>query len=207
MSIPTNHMMLDERSSIMAKDSPQATTLLTDFVTAFQQGAVVAYPTEAVFGLGCDPDNQGAVEKVLAIKTRPQDKGVILIAANIEQLLPYIDITTLDSSILRNVYATWPGPFTWIMPKAADVPDYLTGGRDTIAVRVSAHPVVIELCQAVNKPLVSTSANPSGAEPARSIEQVRAYFAQTVFAIDGKVNHNAQPSKIQDAITGQVLRG
>jgi L-threonylcarbamoyladenylate synthase len=181
--------------------------LTAEFVKAFAQGEVLAYPTEAVFGLGCDPDNQSAVEKVLAMKTRPQDKGLILIAATIEQLYPYIDISSLDKSILDNVNATWPGPFTWIMPKAAQTPDYLTGGRETIAVRVSAHPTVIQLCQAVNKPLVSTSANPSGAEPARNIAQLNAHFGRTVFAIDGEVDHNAHPSKIQDAVTGQVLRG
>jgi L-threonylcarbamoyladenylate synthase len=180
---------------------------MVDFVSAFHQGEVLAYPTEAVFGLGCDPDNQAAVEKVLALKTRPQDKGLILIAATIEQLYPYIDISRLDEVMLARVTATWPGPFTWIMPKAAHTPDYLTGGRKTIAVRVSAHPTVIQLCHAVNKPLVSTSANPSGAEPARSIAQVNTYFGRTVFAIDGEVDHNAHPSKIQDAVTGQVLRG
>lgn len=180
---------------------------LTEFITAFEQGEVIAYPTEAVFGLGCDPDNLDAVEKVLSIKTRPQDKGVILIAATFKQLLPYIDISKLNSEVLNKVHETWPGPFTWIMPKAEMTPDCLTGGRNTIAVRVSAHPTVVALCNAVNKPLVSTSANPSGETPARTFNQVKTYFLDTIFAIDGEVDHNAQPSKIQDAITGKVLRG
>ncbi len=185
---------------------PSAETM-SAFTAAFTGGQVIAYPTEAVFGLGCDPDNQAAVEQVLKIKTRPQDKGLILIAASLEQLMPYIDITPLSQAILAQVHATWPGPYTWIMPKAAKTPDYLTGNRSTIAVRVSAHPVVIALCNAVDGPLVSTSANPSGAEPARSLVDIDQYFGQSVFAIDGQVDHNAQPSKIQDALTGKVLRG
>ena len=199
-------------TNILSEPTASTTQILSDvlmaeFVSAFEQGEVLAYPTEAVFGLGCDPDNQDAVEKVLAIKTRPQDKGLILIAASIEQLNPYIDTSSLNAALLERVNTTWPGPFTWIMPKAARTPDYLTGGRDTIAVRVSAHPTVIQLCNAVNKPLVSTSANPSGAEPARNLAQIDTYFGRTVFAIDGEVDHNAQPSKIQDAVTGQILRG
>jgi len=180
---------------------------LEQFISAFEQGEVIGYPTEAVFGLGCDPDIADAVNNVLAIKTRPQDKGLILIAATFEQLLPYIDISELEPEIINKVHATWPGPYTWIMPKAKTTPDYLTGGRNTIAVRVSAHPTVIALCNAVNKPLVSTSANPSGEAPARTLEQIKTYFADTIFAIDGEVDHNAQPSKIQDAVTGKVLRG
>ena len=116
---------------------------LEQFITAFEQGEVIGYPTEAVFGLGCDPDIADAVNNVLAIKTRPQDKGLILIAATFEQLLPYIDISELEPEIINKVHATWPGPYTWIMPKAKTTPDYLTGGRNTIAVRVSAHPTVI----------------------------------------------------------------
>ena len=150
-------------TNILSEPTASTTQILSDvlmaeFVSAFEQGEVLAYPTEAVFGLGCDPDNQDAVEKVLAIKTRPQDKGLILIAASIEQLNPYIDTSSLNAAMMERVNTTWPGPFTWIMPKAARTPDYLTGGRDTIAVRVSAHPTVIQLCNAVNKPLVSTSA-------------------------------------------------
>ena len=180
---------------------------LTAFKTAFASGAIIAYPTEAVFGLGCDPDNDTALTNVLNIKTRPQDKGVILIASQLDQLRDYVDFSALTTEQWANVAASWPGPFTWIMPKHPQVSDLLSGGRTTLAVRLSAHPTVRLLCDTVGKPMVSTSANPSGMEPARDIQQIATYFGDRVFVIDGPVDHTAQPSKIQDAVTGAVLRG
>ncbi len=180
--------------------------ILNDFITAFTAGDVIAYPTEAVFGLGCDPDNLEAVQRVLDVKTRPQDKGVILIASHFSQLEAYVDKTQLSEQQWQDVCATWPGPFTWIIPKRQEVSPLLSGGRASLAVRVTAHPTVKALCDAVNKPMVSTSANPSGAEPARNLAQIDAYFGDSVFKVDGVVDIHARPSKITDAVTGKVLR-
>lgn len=180
---------------------------LSAFKVAFASGATIAYPTEAVFGLGCDPDNDNAIANILNIKTRPQDKGVILIASQLEQLQNYVDFSALTKEQWAKVEASWPGPFTWIMPKHPQVSELLSGGRTTLAVRLSAHPTVRLLCDTVGKPMVSTSANPSGLAPARNIGQIATYFGDSVFVIDGPVDHTAQPSKIQDAVTGKVLRG
>lgn len=79
---------------------------------ALQQGEVIAYPTEGVFGVGCDPDNPHAIKKLLELKQRPVEKGLILIAASYEQLLPYIDESQLTDEQLATVKATWPGPVT-----------------------------------------------------------------------------------------------
>jgi L-threonylcarbamoyladenylate synthase len=182
-------------------------SFITDFQHAFASGQTIAYPTEAVFGLGCDPDNDEAIARILSIKTRPQDKGVILIASQLAQLTRYVDISALTTEQWDTVQATWPGPYTWIIPKRTEVSELLSGGRATLAVRLSAHPVVRQLCDAVDKPMVSTSANPSGLEPARDIHKIAEYFADSVFVVDGPVDRTAQPSKIQDAVTGQVLRG
>lgn len=173
---------------------------------AFQRGELIVYPTEAVMGIGCDPDNQDAVLKLLALKQRDISKGVILIAANYSQLLPYVDDKAIRQDRRTEIFSSWPGPVTWLLPKAASTPTWLCGEHDTIAVRVTNHPVVIALCQKLNKPLVSTSANLSGQLPARDQEQARQYFADQVYYVDGAVGNNAQPSTIKHGETGQIIR-
>ena len=102
-------------------------------VAALHSEGVIAYATEAVFGLGCDPDSELAVQRLLAIKQRPVEKGLILIAADLAQLQEYIDVSQLSAEQLARVEASWPGPFTWIMPARAATPTWLTGQFDTLA--------------------------------------------------------------------------
>ncbi|UCM45002.1 Sua5/YciO/YrdC/YwlC family protein [Aeromonas dhakensis] len=176
-------------------------------VAALQHDGVIAYATEAVFGLGCDPDSEAAVQRLLAIKQRPVEKGLILIAADLAQLQDYIDLDQLTSEQLARVEASWPGPFTWIMPARPDTPAWLTGQFDTLAVRVTAHPQVQELCRAFGKPLVSTSANLTGEEPARRLADIGELLAsQLAYILPGEVGGQANPSEIKDARTGAVIR-
>lgn len=176
-------------------------------VAALQHDGVIAYATEAVFGLGCDPDSEAAVQRLLAIKQRPVEKGLILIAADLAQLQDYIDLDQLTSEQLAKVEASWPGPFTWIMPARPDTPAWLTGQFDTLAVRVTAHPQVQALCRAFGKPLVSTSANLTGEEPARRLADIGELLAsQLAYILPGEVGGQANPSEIKDARTGAVIR-
>ncbi|BEE24259.1 Sua5/YciO/YrdC/YwlC family protein [Aeromonas dhakensis] len=176
-------------------------------VAALQHDGVIAYATEAVFGLGCDPDSEAAVQRLLAIKQRPVEKGLILIAADLAQLQDYIDLDQLTSEQLVRVEASWPGPFTWIMPARPDTPAWLTGQFDTLAVRVTAHPQVQALCRAFGKPLVSTSANLTGEEPARRLADIGELLAsQLAYILPGEVGGQANPSEIKDARTGAVIR-
>ncbi|HDX8376821.1 Sua5/YciO/YrdC/YwlC family protein [Aeromonas dhakensis] len=176
-------------------------------VAALQHDGVIAYATEAVFGLGCDPDSEAAVQRLLAIKQRPVEKGLILIAADLAQLQDYIDLDQLTSEQLARVEASWPGPFTWIMPARPDTPAWLTGQFDTLAVRVTAHPQVQALCRAFGKPLVSTSANLTGEEPARRLANIGELLAsQLAYILPGEVGGQANPSEIKDARTGAVIR-
>ncbi|MFM4745012.1 Sua5/YciO/YrdC/YwlC family protein [Aeromonas dhakensis] len=176
-------------------------------VAALQHDGVIAYATEAVFGLGCDPDSEAAVQRLLAIKQRPVEKGLILIAADLVQLQDYIDLEQLTSEQLAKVEASWPGPFTWIMPARPDTPAWLTGQFDTLAVRVTAHPQVQALCRAFGKPLVSTSANLTGEEPARRLADIGELLAsQLAYILPGEVGGQANPSEIKDARTGAVIR-
>ena len=167
-------------------------------------GGVIAYPTEAVFGLGCDPLNAQAVARILAIKQRDAAKGFILIAADIAQLDPFMQ---LGDTIRTELFKTWPGPVTWVVPVTAGVPEWLTGGRDTLAVRVTSHPVARGLCKATGLALVSTSANLSGHSPLRSPPTVRRLLSDKVdYVVPGAVGGLKKPTEIRDARTGKILR-
>ncbi|HEY5601869.1 MAG TPA: L-threonylcarbamoyladenylate synthase [Gammaproteobacteria bacterium] len=173
--------------------------------TVILNGGIIAYPTEAVYGLGCNPLDTTAVLRLLRLKQRALEKGLILVAANLDQLEPFITIPS--DAIRRKISATWPGPVTWVLPAQPGIPAILTGAHRTLAVRVSAHPAVQAVCREIDQPLVSTSANRESAPPARSALAVRRIFGQGVdFILHGAVDRAAKPTEIRDALTGQVLR-
>ena len=167
-------------------------------------GGIVAYPTEAVYGLGCDPLNGFAVERLLALKRRPLGKGLILVAADLQQLRPYIGLG--EKEIPNRVLASWPGPHTWLLPAAPQVSWWITGGQEKIAVRVTAHPVAAELCRRFGGPIVSTSANVAGRPPARNPLQVHLRCPGTDLILHGATSGLERPTPIRDAITGETIR-
>ncbi|QYK09207.1 L-threonylcarbamoyladenylate synthase [Shewanella mangrovisoli] len=170
-------------------------------------GGVIAYPTEAVYGLGCDPDNDTAIQKLLAVKQRPWQKGLILVASEFSQLVDYVDESQLSAEQLEFAFSKWPGPFTFVMPIKPHVSRYLCGEFDSIAVRVSAHEGVRALCQALGKPLVSTSANLAGEDPALSADEILNAFEGKIDALVlGALGEQRQPSTIIDARSGKILR-
>ncbi|BDM62575.1 threonylcarbamoyl-AMP synthase [Shewanella sp. NFH-SH190041] len=172
-----------------------------------RKGGVIAYPTEAVYGLGCDPDNTAALQQLLAIKQRPWQKGLILVAADIGQLSGYVDFAQLSAEQLALVNSKWPGPVTFVMPTFSHISPLLRGEFDSIAVRVSAHPVVQQLCHTLAKPLVSTSANLAGEPSAVSADEILTRFSGQIDAlILGELGQQRQPSTIIDVQSGQVLR-
>ncbi|MFD2165825.1 L-threonylcarbamoyladenylate synthase [Thalassotalea euphylliae] len=174
---------------------------------AYTEGGVIAYPTEAVFGLGCDPDNEQAVQKILDIKQRPIEKGLILLAANYSQLLPYIDDLKIPQDKRFSVLSRWPDGITQVLPCTPTTPKWLTGQFDTLAVRVTSQPDVVALCNELGKPIVSTSANLTGEPPAKTWQEVEQYLSQQVdFVIKGQTLGFDQPSKIIDGLTGEVFR-
>lgn len=184
--------------------SPSKSDSLSRCVKALQQEAVIAYPTEAVFGLGCDPDSENAVNALLSIKQRPVEKGLILIAASYQQLLPYICDEVLSEEQRERMFSHWPGPVTFVVPSHA--PHWLRGRFDTLAIRVSDHPDVQKLCQAFGKPLVSTSANLSGQEPCRNVEEVTLQFGTDFPVFQGITGGRTNPSEIRNVITGELIR-
>ena len=170
-----------------------------------REGGVIAYPTEAVFGLGCSPLIGQAVERLIRIKGRSAAKGLILIAAGPEQLDPFI--LPLPAHRREEILSGWPGPTTWVLPARPGTPERLTGGRPTLAVRVTAHPVAAALCRACALPLVSTSANRSGLPPATTAREVRERLGDLVdYVVAGACGPEKKPSTIRDGLSGTVLR-
>ncbi|MGB1188737.1 MAG: L-threonylcarbamoyladenylate synthase [Pseudomonadales bacterium] len=168
-------------------------------------GAVIAYPTEGVWGLGCAPESTSAVQRLLEIKQRPKEPGLILVAAEIEQFEPYLSGITPDQR--KKLEARWPGPVTFVVPDTGFCPEIIKGHHTTVALRVSAHPIVRALCRLKQGPLVSTSANRRGEPPAMSQGEVFAMFGDLLdFVIPGALGGAAGPSEIVDLVSGRVLR-
>ena len=168
-------------------------------------GGIIAYPTEAVYGLGCDPRDGAAVQRLLALKQRPIAKGLILIAARFEDLQPYI--ATLPAETLSKVRKSWPGPVTWLLPARPEVPYWLRGSHAALAVRVTAHPLAAALCRACGGVLVSTSANISSRPPARTALAVRRSFGADIdYVLSGALGGLDRPTPIIDARSGRLVR-
>jgi L-threonylcarbamoyladenylate synthase len=183
---------------------PQTGFRLQRAARLLRDGGVIAYPTEAVYGLGCDPLNRTAVERLLAIKRRPVEKGLILIASRFEQLAPYLQPP--DDATLQRVAATWPGPVTWLMPANPATPRWLRGRFASLAVRVTAHPLAAALCASFGGPIVSTSANASGRPPARNALQARLRCPGVDLVVHGATGGLGRPTEIRDAVSGATLR-
>ena len=182
---------------------------LNNALDILKNQGVIAYPTESVFGLGCDPDCDFAIKKILDLKQRPAHKGLILIADNIEQLASYANFSTLNEDQLTQIKESWPGNITWIVPCHSHTSALITGDFDSVAVRVSAHPFVKQLCSTFGKPIISTSANLSGQPTCDNAQEVHKMFTDSPLLngiVDVPVLGEQSPSKIINALSGEQLR-
>lgn len=169
-----------------------------------RHGGVIAYPTEGVYGLGCDPCNEAAVRRLLAIKRRDPGAGLILLGADADQLAPFIRVEATEGERMR---AHWPGPVTFLVPAASRVPVWIRGHHATVAVRVSEHPLARELARLAGTPLVSTSANRSGRPSATNVFQVRRRLGHELdFVVNGACLRPGKASTIIDLASGRTLR-
>lgn len=168
-------------------------------------GGVLAYPTEGVWGLGCDPWNPDAVARILQIKQRPVDKGLILIGSSFEQLAPWL--APFNAQQTEQLQNSWPGPYTWVVPHNGQLPEWVTGGRDTVAVRVPGHPLARALCASAGMPIVSTSANRGGKPAIVDPLQIKLKLGAEIDGLlPGRTLPGAQPSQIRDLISGNLFR-
>jgi L-threonylcarbamoyladenylate synthase len=187
------------------RDTKAMSWHVREAVRQLAAGGVIAYPTETVFGLGCDPLNAAAVLRLLDLKQRAVTCGVILIASDFHQLEPLL--LPVSTGLRNRLMETWPGPVSWIMPCLPEIPLWMRGNHNTLAVRVTSHPLARSLCDAWGGPLVSTSANHHGKPPARSALGVRmAFDARLDYILHGPASGTGRPSEIRDGLTGRVLR-
>lgn len=168
-------------------------------------GGTVVYPTEGVYGMGCDFRNEEAVHKILQLKQRPVGKGLVLIASHVQQVLPLI--VPQQRFDLARALKTWPGHATWVFPKSKLTPAWVSGDHGTVAVRVSQHPAVKALCDQLGQALVSTSANISGQGTASNCQELKTIWQADVdYYLDLPLGDNKCPSSIRLANSGSVLR-
>jgi L-threonylcarbamoyladenylate synthase len=169
-----------------------------------RRGGLIAYPTESCYGLGCDPDNRSAVQRLLRLKQRPQHKGLILIASSYHQVARYVHpLTPAEQHRLKIAGAQ---AVTCLMPALHSAPRWLRGGHDTLAVRLTAHKQAAQLCRGVGSALVSTSANRSGQRPATTFAQCRRLFGRKVWVLPGRVGKYRKPSTITMWADGKIIR-
>lgn len=172
---------------------------VADAVRAVVSGQVIAYPTEGVWGLGCDPQNWAAVRRILEIKNRPVEKGMILVAGSSDQLAKFV---ASPPEFPKNEI-----PTTWLVAHGGCTPDWISGGSDRVAVRITEHPLVAAICSGAETAIVSTSANPAGKDPALSAEEVQQYFGDLIDVIvPGPLGNQSGPSQILDWETKEVIR-
>lgn len=170
-----------------------------------RQGGVLAYPTEAVWGLGCDPFNSRAVQRLLLLKQRDPNKGVILIAASIDQFKPWL--TQITPAQRQQLEQSWPGPHTWLVKDNGYTPELIRGKHQQVALRVTNHPWVVALCEAFEGPLVSTSANTAGEPPLKNYAELASAFGGDLdMILKGELGGFNRPTPITDLATGKVIR-
>ncbi|MFK7887207.1 MAG: L-threonylcarbamoyladenylate synthase [Gammaproteobacteria bacterium] len=178
---------------------------VTQAARIIASGGVIAHPTEGVFGLACDPGSANALQRILLIKGRDRGKGLILLAHDIASLQPYC--AEFTPSMVATLTESRSHPTTFIVPAASDAPEVLTGGRTTIAIRITTHPLSLALCRMLNHPVVSTSANLGGEPPARDATTVHDTLGPRLdLILDGPLGDAMGPSAIIDIVTGDVIR-
>ena len=173
-----------------------------------KQGGMVAYPTRAVFGLGCDPRHWGALRALLRLKRRPARKGMIVVADQQERLWPFMETGRAD--LRERCRARWPGPHTWLVPAHARLPGLLCGrsygGGHRVALRHDNYPPLANLCHRIGMALVSTSANRSGQRPLTTTRACRQRFGERVRVIPGRCQRHSRPSTVADLLSGSIVR-
>jgi L-threonylcarbamoyladenylate synthase len=177
---------------------------VNEAVASIEAGGVIACPAEAVWGLSCDPWNLSAVAFLCEMKQRALSKGVIVASGDVAHFAPLLD--ALDDDGRSRVLSSWPGPVTWLVPNRGYFPSWVTGESNEVAIRVTSAPALSCLCRELGGPVVTTSANWAGAQPARHLFQVRRYFGSEIAVVPGEVNLAGKPSTIKRIKTGEVLR-
>ena len=186
-------------------DSDEQAIIVKRAASVLQQGGVIAYPTEYCFGLGCDPRNITAVQRIITIKQRKASQGLILLAGNSDQVSEYSDINAL--SLKSQILESWPGPVTWTLPARQGVSQWLRGTHPSIAMRITAHQLCVQLCLEFGHAIVSTSANRHNeAALLNAVEVVAEMGDEVDYVLPADVGGASKASQIRDGLSGEILR-
>ena len=179
-------------------------TEVKDVICHLKSGEVIGYPTEAVYGIGCDPWNQSSVEKIAKIKGRERRQTFLMVASSIDQLTDLIDISRLSPQVT----SSWPGHTTWLIKAKDNVPYWLQDEQtNKVGIRISNHPLVRELCNEFGKPIISTSANISGKEEIKNQQEFMRTFSSDInYLVDGDLGDYDKASMIIDMETNKKIR-
>ena len=176
-------------------------------INVLSSGGIIAYPTEAVYGLGCDPFDQFAVDRLLRLKNRPMEKGLILIASHWDQVERYCTELSEEQkkTLIQNSNEK---PVTWLIPDSKNlIPYWIKGKHQQFALRISSHPVVRDLCNVYQGPIVSTSANISGGKPIKTKLRILKTFSDQIdYIVPGNLGVSNAPSEIRDIKDGLLIR-
>ena len=167
-------------------------------------GEIIIYPTESIYGIGCDPWNESSVNKIYEIKNRPSNKPMIIVGSDIAQIEKLVDVRSLN----RSVIDSWPGHSTWLIPSNKNCPPWLKDAITAkVAIRISEHETVKKLCIDFGKPLISTSANLSEALPSKDKAEIAKIFSSSIeYIVEGSLGGSESPSIIRDMLTGEIVR-
>ena len=198
--------MQDDSTTDDTATSDTGLSCFSHVAEVLKRGGVIAYPTESCFGLGCDPHNHAAVRRLLKIKRRCKSKGLILVSDSFSRFKPFV--CGVPEANRDLVFASWPGPNTWLLPARSEVSSWLTGKFKSIAVRVSKDKTVRGICSKAEMAIVSTSANRAGRPALRAYEHVVLTLGKDVdYVVPGRIGTQKSPSTIRDGLTGEVIRG
>ncbi|MBE8215480.1 MAG: threonylcarbamoyl-AMP synthase [Endozoicomonadaceae bacterium] len=174
-----------------------------------KMGSLIAYPTETLWGIGCDPWNEHAVNRLALLKKRPHHKGFILIASALSQIQALL--APLNSECIQRLQSSYDNkPTTWLLPDTTEwVPRWVKKEHSTVAIRISPHSIVKYLCQTLNQPIISTSANYHGQPPLNHPSEIAQTFDKNIDYIINQYNpleETKQPSLMIDLLTLQQIR-
>ena len=177
---------------------------LNRMVRAIAQGAVIGYPTDTIWGLGCHPLIAASVARILQMKHRGPAKGLILLSSHLEYCSDYL---ATDAEQLASLRRPTVQPTTWLVPASEFCPPWIRGNFPTVAIRITDHPLLQFLCDRLQAPLVSTSANRAGCATVRNAIQMRKQFGdQLDFIVGGFAAGTGRPSEIKSLASGTILR-
>lgn len=185
-----------------SSDPQEQEKILREISRLLSEDKVGAIPTETIYGLACNPFSERALERLFQLKQREHNKPILLLLGKMEDLSLVVKCIPPKAYILMKRF--WPGPLTIVLPARRSLPKLLTGGLDTIGVRLTSSDIARSIARTFGKPITGTSANISGEPPCRSAQEVLKVFPNIDFVVDGGESKSLTPSTVVEIIDNEV---